>query len=237
MARRRGGSAARSPLPGAPPAGRRGPGACDDRPVAPRPPDLPTAGAGPGPALPVPAARDRRGPTAGRKDIGAGARCGDALAGDRAISARARKKHPGPQVRGVSLCPGAGRGSRLVVAGRAADDVPENGSGDRVDGQHVPAVEEHREGGSGVGPPDADVVPPRVQAHADAAGPVDAVGADPPPGRGAGGRGPGQGAVGGVGGGPVQGAVGAELPFPHVCGRTHDAACAYAEAHRAMAGG
>ena len=66
----------------------------------------------------------------------------------------------------------------LVVAGGVEGEVAEEFSGGGVDDPDVEVGDEHEDGGSGVGSADADVVEAAVDAEGDAAGLVDAVGAD-----------------------------------------------------------
>ena len=67
----------------------------------------------------------------------------------------------------------------LVVAVGVDGEFAEEFAGGGVDDADVEVVDQHQDAGSGVGPADADVVEAAVDAEGDAAGLVDAVGANP----------------------------------------------------------
>ncbi|GAA4748845.1 hypothetical protein GCM10023328_34170 [Modestobacter marinus] len=67
----------------------------------------------------------------------------------------------------------------LVVAGGVEGEFAEEFAGGGVDDADVQVLDQEQDVGSGVGSADADVVEAAGQAEAEAAGGVDAVGADP----------------------------------------------------------
>ena len=74
---------------------------------------------------------------------------------------------------------GAGRAAeRLVVAGGVDDQFADELAGGGVDDADVQVLDEHQDGGPGVGPADADVVELAADAEGELAVGVDAVGAD-----------------------------------------------------------
>ena len=66
----------------------------------------------------------------------------------------------------------------LVVAGGVDGEFAEEFAGGGVDDADVEVVDQHQDVGPGVGSADADVVEAAVDSEGDAAGLVDAVGAD-----------------------------------------------------------
>jgi hypothetical protein len=66
----------------------------------------------------------------------------------------------------------------LVVPGRVEGQFAQEFAGGGVDDADVQVVDEYQDGGPGVGPADADVVEPAVDAQGELAVGIDAVGAD-----------------------------------------------------------
>ena len=66
----------------------------------------------------------------------------------------------------------------LVVAGGVEGQLAQELAGNGIDDADVQVLDEHEDGGSGMGPADADVVEPAVVAEGDFAVGVDAVRAD-----------------------------------------------------------
>ena len=67
----------------------------------------------------------------------------------------------------------------LVVAGGVEGELAEEFAGGGVDDPDVQVLDEHQDGGAGMGPADADVVEVSVVAEGELAVGVNAVGADP----------------------------------------------------------
>jgi hypothetical protein len=67
----------------------------------------------------------------------------------------------------------------LVVLAGVEEELSEEFTGGGVDDPNVVVLDEHQDVGSGVGPADADVVQAAAHAQGDAAGLIDAVGAQP----------------------------------------------------------
>src|SRR5688572_5861763 len=69
--------------------------------------------------------------------------------------------------------------SGLVIDGWVEDQLADELAGGGVDDADVEAVDQHQDGGSGVGSADADVVQPAVVAEGEFAVAVDHIAADP----------------------------------------------------------
>ena len=67
----------------------------------------------------------------------------------------------------------------LVIDGWVEDQLADELAGGGVDDVDVETVDQHQDGGSGVGSTDADVVQPAVMAESECAAGVDDVAADP----------------------------------------------------------
>jgi hypothetical protein len=117
------------------------------------------------------------------------------------------RRHVEPLTR---LWPGFANSPALVIDGWVEDQLADELSGGGVDDANLEAVDQHQDGGSGVGSSDADVVQPAVVTQGEFAGSIDHIAADPGLRLGAGGCGRvgfGSGLVGGQWGASVQGAV------------------------------